>query len=204
MNDIFDYKWHELTKGRRLTANLILQAIILAVIVGFGPNLIPMLMGYGSDIYIYQFKFMIVAIPVIIVISVISYYNNPVTDVTTSSLSITHNTAKVTRHVIAETGRRFFVTWDSIEIMAYKINEFHRVIQIDAKWGVSAYRMKGEDAGAFVDSDIRTYPQTFQFTPEAFYSAVAYLREKYPDKMTNMTKEEYEKAEPFIHKHYEI
>lgn len=204
MNNVFTYEWHELTKGSKLTAKLIIQATLLAIIVGLGPDLMLMLMGKGSDVYVYQFRFMIMAIPVIVAVSVISYRNNPVADITTSSLFIDGNIVKVTRHVISETGRRFFAVWDSIEIKSYKIDELHRIIQIDAKWKVSAYRMKGQKQGAYVDSDVRSHPQTFQLAPEAFYTAVEYLKEHYSDIISDMTPEEYEKARPFIHKHYEI
>lgn len=202
MDNAFIYEWHELTKGRRLTAKLILQAILLAVIVGFGPELVLMLMGYAPDIY--QMRYMIVVIPVVVIISVISYWNNPIAEITTSSLAIENNIIRVTRHVITETGRRFFAVWDSIEIKGYKVDEYHRVIQIDAKWSVSAYRLKGTDIGNFVDSDVRSHPQTFQFAPEAFYKATEYLEKNHFDMITEMTAEEYEKAKPFIHKHYEI
>ena len=205
MSDIFVYEWHELTKGCRLTVKLIIQAIVLAIIAGFGPDLILMLMGHGSDVYIYQFRFMAIAIPVIIGVSVISYRNNPVADVTTSSLTIDRDVVRVTRHVISETGRRFFATWDSLEVKGFKIDELHRVIQIDAKWKVSAFCMKGKKPGSYVDSDVRSHPQTFQLAPEAFYTAIKYLRE-YDSYMTitNMTSEEYDQARPFIHKHYEF
>lgn len=216
MNDIFSYEWHENTRRNRLTARLVLQAIVLAVIVGFGPDLLFLLIGYDSDLYIYQLCFMSIVIPVIIVTSVLSCYNSSITDVTTSSLVMKENTVKVTRHVTAETGRRFIATWDSLEIIAYKVDEFHRVIQIDAKWKASAYRVKRNRharsssdkfqyiQGSFVDSDIRSHPQTFQFTPESFYKATAYLERNCFEMMTEMTAEEYEKAKPFIHKHYEI
>lgn len=207
MNDGYDafiYEWHELTKGRRLTAKLILQAVLLAVAVGFGPDLFLLFTGYQSDISIYQFRFMVVAVPVVVGVSVLSYWKNPVADVTTSSLVIDGDVVRVTRHVIAETGRRFFATWDSIEVKSYKIDELHRVIQIDAKWDVSAYCMKGKKPGSFVDSDVRSHPQTFQLAPEAFYTAVRYLQEHNPGMVTDMSVKEYEQARPFIHKHYEI
>lgn len=204
MNKIFTYEWHELTKGCRLTAKLAIQAIILAIIVGFGPDLLLILAGYGSEVDAYQFRFMAIAIPVVVIISILSYRKHPVSDITTSSLQINDQKVKVFRHVIAETGRRFYVIWESVEVKNYKIDEFHRVIQIDATWNVTAYRMKGKEIGDFVDSDIRSHPQTFQITPEIFYEALTYLQEHCFDLVLEMTPEEYEKARPFIHKHYEL
>lgn len=204
MIDAFVYDWNELTRGRRLTIKLVLQAIVLAVIVGFGPDLILMLAGYGSEISAYQFKFMAVVIPVVVGVSVLSYRNNPVMDVTTSSLLIDKDVVRVTRHVISETGRRFFAVWDSMEVKGYRVDEVHRIIQVDAKWKVSAYRMRGKEPGSFVDSDIRSHTQTFQLKPEAFFEASAYLQEHCFNITSAMTKEEYEKAKPFIHKHYEL
>lgn len=204
MDEIFAYEWHELTKGRRLTVKLVLQAVILAVIAGIGPELLFLATGHGSVASMYELKFMMVAIPVIIGVSVISYRNSPVTDITTSSLLVDGDAVKVTRHVISETGRHFFATWDSLEVYAYRVDELHRVIQVDAKWKVSAFRMKGRKPGRFVDSDVRSHPQTFQMAPEAFYSLSAHLKEKCPDIVSVMTPGEYERAKPFIHKHYEI
>lgn len=202
MNDTFIYEWHELTKGRKLTVKLILQVILLAVIIGLAQEFTFVIMGHTPDIY--HLQYMLGIILVVITVSIISYQKNPVTEVTTSSLTINGDVTQVSRHVITDTGRRFFAVWDSIEITGYKIDEFHRVIQINARWKVSAYKMKGKNVGDYVDSDIRSYPQTILLPPEDFYKALEHLNKTVPDKVMIMTKEEYEKAESFIHKHYTL
>lgn len=198
----FVYEWRELTKARRITPKLILQAVVLAVIVGFVPDLVMYLMGH-SDVYAYQLRFMLVAVPMVVIISVMSYRNNPASDVTTSTLIIDGDIVKVTRHVIAETGRRFFVEWDSLEIKAVKADEMHRIIQFDARWKASAYKEKNGRYAGYVDSDVREHPQTFQLAPEEYYRAVKYLKE-WGHVITGMTTKEYKEARPFIHKHYEL
>lgn len=204
MNDVFTYEWHELTKGRRLTPKIVLQAVLLSIIVGFGPELVCTLLGYGSRIDVYQIRFMVVAVPVILAISILPYWKNPVNDVTTSSLTIDTDTVRITRHTISGTSRRLFVTWDSTEITECKFDELHRVIQLNGTWITSAYRMKGTKPGPFIDSFTRTQKQTFQLSPETFYKALDYLKEHYADIVSPMDSEEYQNAKPFIHKHYEI
>lgn len=204
MSDAFTYTWHELTRGRRLAARSVIQAILLAIVVGVGPDLVLLLIGHNCNAPGYQLLFMAVAVPVILVISVLSYGNKPVTDVTTSSLIIANSLIRVTRYVISETGRRYYATWDALEVRGYKLDELHRVIQIDATWNVSAFRMKGKNPGPFVDSEIRSYTQTFQLKPESYYTAVDYLKTRCTDMISDMSPDEYEKAETFIHKHYEI
>lgn len=200
----FIYEWHELIKGRRLTAKLILQAVILAVLVGFGPELVCMAMGYGLDTSIYQLRFMAAVVPIVLIISIISYRKEPTSEVTTSTLCIDGETAKITRYVMSEKEHRFFVTWDSLKITAIRIDELHRTIQINGRWRVSAYGVKKGKPGKFIDSEIRAYPQTFQFTPEAYYEAVLYLEETCPDLLSELDEKEYREAKKFIHKHYEI
>lgn len=202
MEEPFVYEWKELTKAKRITPKLILQAALLAVIVGFVPDLVMYLAGY-SDVYVYQFRFMLVAVPVVVIISVMSYRSNPASDVTTSTLIIDRDIVKVTRHVIAQTGRRFFVEWCSLEIKEVKADELHRIIQFDARWKASAYKEKRGMAAGYVDADEREHPQTFQLAPEKYYKAVRYLKE-WGYVVKHMTTKEYKDARPFIHKHYEL
>lgn len=202
MTNRFTYEWHELAKKRKMNPKLLLQAFLLAIIAGFGPELVMTLMGRAPDMY--QLRFMAVVIPVVVILSVNSYYTRSAADITTSSLVFENDMIRISRHVTAETGRRFYAVWDSLEIKNIKIDEFHRVIQIDADWQVRAYRMKGTEVGRFVDIDERSYPQTFRLSPEAFYEARAHLEKYCFDKISEMTNEEYEKAKPYILKHYEI
>lgn len=202
MTDRFTYEWHELAKKRKINPKLLLQAFLLAVVVGIGPELVLMLMGRALDVY--QLRFMMVVIPVVVALSVNSYYTQSAADITTSSLIFENDLVRISRHVTAETGRRFYAVWDSLEIKNIRIDEFHRVIQIDADWQVRAYRMKGTEAGKFVDVDERSYPQTLRLSPESFYDARAHLEKYCFNKISEMTKEEYEKAKPFLLKHYEI
>lgn len=200
--EAFIYEWRELTKARRVTPKLILQAVALAIAVGFVPDLVMYMLGH-SETYAYQFRFMLVAVPVVLFMSVVSVIKKPESDVTTSALVIDGDFVVVKRHVIAQTGRRFFVEWYSIGISAIKIDEMHRTIQFNAKWKVNAYRDKNGKAAGYVDSDVREHPQTFQLTPESYYEAVRYLEEN-GCRVEAMTEAEYEKARPFIHKHYEL
>lgn len=198
----FIYEWRELTKAKRITPKLVLQAAVLAVIVGFVPDLAMYLMGH-SDVYVYQLRFMLVAVPVVVIISVMSYRSNPASDITTSTLLIDGDVVKVTRHVIAQTGRRFFVEWYSLDIKIVKTDEMHRIIQFNARWKASAYTEKKGKASRYVDAGIREHPQTFQLAPEQYYKAVEYLKEC-GYKIEDMTAEDYYVARPFIHKHYEL
>lgn len=200
----FIYEWHELIKGRRLTPKLIIQTIILAALVGFGPELICMAMGYGSDASVYQLRFMAAVVPIVLIISIVSYRREPTSEITTSTLCIDWADVKITRFVMSEKEHRFFVTWDSINISAIRMDELHRTIQIDGQWKVSAYEVKNGKQGRFIDSEVRAYPQTFQFSPEAYYEAVMYLEDNCPNMLSELDEKEYQEAKEFIHKHYEI
>lgn len=200
----FNYEWHELIKGRRLTGKLVLQAVVLAILVGFGPELICMALGYGSDASFYQLRFMAAVIPVILIISILSYRKEPTSEITTSTLNINGDRVTITRYVMSEKEHLFYVTWNSIRVRAIRLDELHRTIQIDGSWEVNAYRVKNGKPGPFIDSEDRIYPQTFQLTPEAYYDAVIYLKAVCPDLLSKLSEDEYEIAKKFIHKHYEI
>lgn len=203
-NDTFIYEWHEPVKGHVISLKMILQAVGLAVVVGLGPELFMMLIGHGNDASVYQLRYMLVLIPVVLIISIISHKNGSRVDVTTSSLVIEDGVVKITRFVTAETGRRFFCEWSSLDLRQVCYDELHRVIQISAAWKVSAHKVKDKKPGAFIDSEIRDYPQTIQLAPEAYYTVIKYLQNNHNDILTEMSKDDYEAARPFIHKHYEI
>lgn len=199
--DPFIYKWPERTKARRPSWKLILQAVLLTLAVGFGPDLISYLVGYESHIYPYKLYFMLVAVPMILISSIISYRKSPVSDITISSLIIYEDVVKVARHVIAETGRRFYVEWESQQIDVIKIDDDRRIIQVVAEWRVNAHKERRGKVGKYVDSDIREHPQTFQLGTRQYYAAVEYMKEN-GYKIRQMTAEEMEKAKPFLLKHY--
>lgn len=199
--DPFIYKWPERTKARRPSWKLILQAVLLTLAVGFGPDLITYLAGYEPDIYPYKLYFMLLTVPVILISSIVSYRKSPASEITISSLTIYEDVITVTRHVIAETGRRFYVEWKSLKIKAVKIDDDYRVIQIDARWKASAYKEKHGKVRRYVDSDSREHPQTFQLGTRQYYAAVEYMKEN-GYKIQQMTADEMEKAKPFLLKHY--
>lgn len=201
--DYFLYEWQELTRARRLSAGLILQCIFLALAVGFGPDLVMYLTGYCSDIYPYKLYFMLLTVPLILILSIQSYRKKPESDITTSTLFIEDDVVAVTRHVIAETGRRFFVEWESIGQAVIKRDDERHILQINAKWKASAYKDVHGKAGRYIDSDCREHPQTFLLKPEKYAEALEYLTDN-GYAVVMMTADELEKAQPFLHKHYEV
>lgn len=199
----FIYEWHELTKARKVSWKLVLQCILLALAVGFLPDLVMYLFGYGSDIYPYKLYFMLLTVPLILYYSIKEYRKEPASDITVSTLTIDGDVVTITRHVIAETGRRFFVEWQSLSINSIKTDHEQCVLQINAEWKASAYKESRNKVGRYVDSDCRTQSQTLQLNKEKYHEAVNYL-ETNGHGMLSMTSEELEKAQPFLHKHHGI
>lgn len=199
MDDVFIYEWQEPPKGYILTPKLIVHAVFLAAAVGL-VHCMMFLFGGDKSSVVYHAGFMAVAVPAAIVFSVLSCRKVPGS---MSSLAIYSEGVTVARHVVSETGRRYFAVWESLEITGWKYDEACRILQVNAEWDASAYRMRGGRPGRFVDSEVCRYPQTFLLDRKSFDSAMACLRAHCPDMLSPMTPEEYEEALPFIHKHHE-
>lgn len=203
MSNPFRYEWHEFTKGRRLSMRVILQAAMLSIAAGLGPDILLILIGSqkSADVFSWPIRIAFVALLTIAFIAMSDIHDPEAFIMTTSTLEI-GTTVCITRHVTAKTGRQFFVEWESLKPPAFSLDEEHHILQINTEWDVRAYKRAGTKKGRFVDRETRNYPQTLQLSPEAFKNALTFLRDQYPDKLQSMTPEAYEAAKLYILKHY--
>lgn len=201
---VFLSDWQELVKGKRPTAGLIFEILAVALLAGIGPDVAVLAMGKGTDEVKIRVTIMMIVAVVVAIASVLSYMANPILGATVSTLAIGEDVVRITRHVVSDTGRRYFATWDSLFIEGCSIDEEHHVIQLAGSWKVSAYKMRGNEPGSYVDSEVRTQEQTFQMPADTFHVAVGYIKAHNPGIIKKMTDEQYKKALPFIHKHYSV
>lgn len=207
-SEAFIYEWNEPIKKQKITPMMILQAVMLSTAISVIPVAIQFFSG-GQDRHpaemISWAVLMAIMAPVIIMASV-----RDSGGVLPSALLIDRDgIIRITRYVTSDSGRQYFAVWDSLEWRQVRIREKECILQIDATWKVSAYKVvkdifhRKTAPGKFVDSDVRDYPQTFKLPPEDFGRAMKYLK-TCSTPVRDMAVSEYEKAVPFLLKHHTI
>lgn len=207
-SEAFIYEWNEPIKKQKITPMMILQAVILSTAISVIPVAMQFFSG-GQDRHpaemISWAVLMAIMVPVIIMASV-----RDSGGILPSALLIDQDgIIRITRYVASDSGRQYFAVWDSLEWRQVRMRDKECILQIDASWKVSAYKVKTgifhkkTVPGGFVDSDIRDYPQTFKLPAEDFSQAMKYLK-KCAIPVREMTVSEYEKAVPFLLKHHTV
>lgn len=207
-NEVFIYEWNEPARKQKITPMMVLQAVLLGTAFSIIPVVVRFLSGgysWRSVELISWAALVVILIPAIIIIS-----SHDSKDVLSSALLIDRvGCVRITRYVTSDSGRQYFATWDSLEWRQIKMREKECILQIDATWKVSAYKVvkdifhRKTAPGKFVDSDVRDYPQTFKLPPEDFGRAMKYLK-TCSTPVRDMAVSEYEKAVPFLLKHHTI
>ena len=199
MNDLFTYEWKEVLKTQKLSVKTFIQIMVLSFAVGLIPGILFADIRHETKLGVYCSIIMVFIIPVTVIFLLLKD-NGKKTGI--STLSMCKDNIMVSRHVISGTGRYYYAVWDLMEAKMCKIDWKHQVIQMDGKWEVTAYAVKkGGNPGRFIDSDIRSYTQTFQLPKEKFEKAVECLA-KWGYPIMKMTHIEYDEAVPFIRRHY--
>lgn len=202
MGEKFVYEWQEYVQKKKLSASTIKQALLLALFVGTAPDIILMLTGHSMDVHASHFMFMLLVVPGAVLLLAAADIFRCRKMKLTSTLTFDNGIITVTRHVLGESGRMMYLTWTSTRLDGLKVEKRRSMIQAAAVWEVSTFRMQGRKIGKRIDVDSREYTQTFWLPQEKFLTAISYLESHFQVPVTEMTQEEYEKALPFIYRHY--
>lgn len=142
MDEAFVYEWEELIKERKPMPIHVFEALLLTVIAGFGTSIHGFISGDGTAIY--QLIFTIIIIAAVFGFSLWKHKKRPDAEVTISSLMVDGDVIIMSRHVVSDTGRRYFTVWHCLGVEEINVEMGQHVIQVCGKWNISAYRVRGK------------------------------------------------------------
>lgn len=203
MHESFDYGWEEAERRTGLHAGMPAKALLLSVAVasaymllGHAPGSVPVPLQAG----------VMAACPVVMVACSVAWYMKGRPRRMVSAIHMEGRTVSVTRHVTAESGRRYVVTWSAEDILSVKARRQEHVLRIEAVWRVAAFQDRR--GGKEMDSSVRQGWQTVKLDGCAFEKAVAWLERhgawtgKGGRAVQDMTEAEFAEARPFLEKHH--
>lgn len=198
MDDRFVYEWKESERRPRPGPRFLLEAIFLAAAVACASVLASYVPGQDPSLLWIQTAVTAVATAVIVAAS-IAYYVMGQPGKEQSELVMKGKDILITRHVTSESGRKYIVTWATMDPRSIAVRRDKGILRIESVWTVTACRRKDRDKPT--DSSVRDYPQTLYLVPERFKEAVSYM-DRHGMELRDMTDKEYNDSLPFLSKHY--